>query len=144
MSGVTLKATHQLIKLRELRRRRAEDALRARHLALDNATADFDVALTELRAWQQDWPRREDTLYDTLIGETVALKNLEEMKAEIVSLRDHERLLKRRLEETRTKVEQAQQAREEAYNAVREAHWEFNKCNTLLRALQAGSLMEEE
>ncbi|MDA9544861.1 hypothetical protein ACM43_10145 [Bradyrhizobium sp. CCBAU 45321] len=77
-----------------------------------------------------------------LIGKTVALNDLEEAKAKMISLRDQEGLLERRLEEALSETERAWQAREEAYKAARKAYRELEKCDNLVRPLKAGPLKE--
>ncbi|MCP2223731.1 type III secretion protein [Bradyrhizobium elkanii] len=144
MPGIIPKAVHQLLALRELRRRRADETLRARQSAIDNSAAAIDAALTDLRTWRRDRPRLEHEIYDSLIGKAVALNDLEEAKAKMISLHDHERLLERRLEEALSETEQARQAREEAYNAARKAYRELEKCDSLVRALNAGPLKETD
>ncbi|RZN14955.1 MULTISPECIES: YscO family type III secretion system apparatus protein [unclassified Bradyrhizobium] len=140
MPRITPKAVHQLLELRKLRSRRADETLRVRQSAIDKSDAAIEAALTILRTWRQDRPRLEREIYDLLIGKTVALNDLEEAKAKMISLHDHERLLERRLEEALSETEQARQAREEAYNVARKAYRELEKCDNLVRALNAGPL----
>ncbi|MGY4403852.1 type III secretion system stalk subunit SctO [Bradyrhizobium sp. USDA 3315] len=144
MPGVTPKAVHQLLELRELRRRRADETLRVRQSAIDKSGAAIEAARAVLRTWRQDRPRLEREIYDLLIGKTVALNDLEEAKAKMASLRDHERLLERRLEEALSEAEQARQARQEACNAARKVYRELEKCDNLVRALTAGPLKETD
>ncbi|MGY4319189.1 chromosome segregation ATPase [Bradyrhizobium sp. JR3.5] len=144
MPGITPKAVHQLLELRELRRRRADETLRVRQSAIDKSGASIEAALAVLRAWRQDRPRLEREIYDLLIGKTVALNDLEEAKAKMASLHDHERLLERRLEAALSEIEQARQARQEAYNAARKAYRELEKCDHLVRALTAGRLKQTD
>ncbi|MDK1378210.1 MULTISPECIES: YscO family type III secretion system apparatus protein [unclassified Sinorhizobium] len=138
------KAVHQLLELKQLRRRRAEETLQVRHSALGKAAAAVDTALMELRTWQQERPRREAALYDALIGETVAVSDLEEVKAKIASLHEYEQLLERRLEAVLTEGHQRLQAREEAHKAARDANREAVKFENLVRSLHAGDTAEEE
>jgi chromosome segregation ATPase len=142
--GIIPKAVYQLLQLRELRRRRADESLRVRQSALDKSDAGIEAALTDLRIWRQDRPRLERSIYDLLIGKTVALNDLEEAKAKMISLHEHERLVERRLEEAMSEAEQARQAREEAYNAARKAYRGLEKCDNLVRALKAGPLQEKD
>ncbi|GLS33037.1 Type III secretion protein YscO [Mesorhizobium albiziae] len=137
-------AVHRLLELKELRRRRTEDALRLRHAALDNAVAAIENALTDLRRWREHRFSREAALYDPLIGQAAALIDLEEVKAKMISLRQHEQLLQNRLEEARAEADRARQAREEAYNLAREAWREVSKFEDLVRALRTDANLEEE
>ncbi|RWP02749.1 YscO family type III secretion system apparatus protein [Mesorhizobium sp.] len=138
------KAVDRLLELKEMRRRRAEDALRLRHAALDSAVAAVETALTALHGWREDLTRREAALYDPLIGEAAALIDLEEVKAKMISLREHEQLLQKGLEEARSKADLARQAREEAYSAGRKAWREVSKIEDLLRALRTNAALEEK
>ncbi|WP_164748451.1 MULTISPECIES: YscO family type III secretion system apparatus protein [unclassified Mesorhizobium] len=138
------KAVHRLLELKELRRCRAEDALRLRHIALDNTVAAIEKALTELRAWREDRSRREAAVYDPLIGEAVALIDLNEVNAKMISLRQHEQLLQKRLEEATAESDLARQAREEAYGVLREAWREVRKFENLVRALETDATLAEE
>ncbi|WP_081493103.1 MULTISPECIES: type III secretion system stalk subunit SctO [Bradyrhizobium] len=142
MPGITPKAVHQLLELRKLRRRRADETLRVRQSAIEKSNAAIEAALTILLTWRQDRPRLEREIYDLLIGKTVALNDLEEAKAKMISLRDQEGLLERRLEEALSETERAWQAREEAYKAARKAYRELEKCDNLVRPLKAGPLKE--
>ncbi|RTE88291.1 MULTISPECIES: YscO family type III secretion system apparatus protein [Bradyrhizobium] len=144
MPGVTPKTVHQLLELRKLRRRRADETLRVRQSAVDKSAAAVEAALAVLRTWRQDRPRREGEIYDLLIGKTVALNDLEEAKAKMVSLNDHERLLERRLAEALSEAEQARQARQEACNAARKAYRELERCDSLACALTARALKETD
>ncbi|MCK1627313.1 YscO family type III secretion system apparatus protein [Bradyrhizobium sp. 160] len=141
---MTPKAVHQLLELRELRRRRAEETLRVRQSAIDKSGATVEAALAVLRTWRQDRPRLEREMYDLLIGKPVALSDLEEAKAKTASLRDHERLLERRLEEALSEAEHACQACQEASDATRKAYRQLEKCDNLVRALTAGPLKETD
>lgn len=144
MPGMTPKAVHQLLELRELRRRRADETLRVRQSAIDKSGAAIEAALAVLRTWRQDRPRLEREMYDLLIGKPVALNDLEEAKAKTASLRDHERLLERRLEEVLSEAEHARQARQEASDAAHKAYRQLEKCDILVRALTAGPLKETD
>ncbi|MET4608608.1 chromosome segregation ATPase [Bradyrhizobium sp. JR4.1] len=144
MPGITPKAVHQLLELRKLRHHRADESLRVWQSAIDKCDTAIEAALTILRTWRQDRPRLEREIYDLLIGKTVALKDVEEAKAKMISLHDHERLLERHLEEALSEAEQARQARQEASDAARKAYRELEKCDNLVRALNAGPLYEKE
>ncbi|MBB4383515.1 translation initiation factor 2B subunit (eIF-2B alpha/beta/delta family) [Bradyrhizobium sp. SBR1B] len=115
-----------------------------RQSAIDKSDAAIEAALTILRTWRQDRPRLEREIYELLIGKTVALNELEEAKAKMISLHGHERLLERRLAEALWKAEQAREARQEAYNAARKAYRELEKSDNLVRALNAGPLKEKD
>lgn len=138
MPGMISKALPRLLELRKLRFSRQQNVLRVRQLALDQAVAAAERALTELDTWQQDRHRLESAMCDTLIGETVALSDLLGAKATMTSLHDHEQLLERRVEEAVVEADEAEQAREEAYTIARELHRQLEKCECLLQALQHG------
>lgn len=144
MPGIARKAVHQLLELRKLRRRRADETLRVRQSAIDKSDAAIEAAVTILHTWRQNRPRLERQIYDLLIGKTISLNALEEAEEKMISLHDHERLLERRLEEALSEAEQARQAREEAYNAARKAYRALEKCDNLVRALNAGALKEKD
>lgn len=132
------KALPRLLELRKLRSSRQQNVLRVQQLALDQAVAAAEHALTNLHTWQQDRHRLESAMYDGLIGETVALSDLLAAKAAITSLHDHEQLLERRVEEAVEEADEAEQAREEAYTIARELHRQVEKCECLLQAFQHG------
>ncbi|MER8830547.1 type III secretion protein [Mesorhizobium sp. M0938] len=138
------KAVHRILELKQLRRRRAEDALRLRQAALDNAVAAIETASTDLRRWQEDRPRREAALYDPLIGKAAALIDLDEVNAQVVSLRQHEQLLQKRLDATRAEADRSRQAREEAHSVAREAWREVSKFEDFVRRLRTNATLEEE
>ncbi|WP_353642788.1 YscO family type III secretion system apparatus protein [Mesorhizobium sp. WSM2239] len=138
------KAVDRLLELKEMRRRRAEDELRLRRAALDNAVAAVGTALTDLHGWREELTRREAALFDPLIGEAAALIDLEEVNAKMISLRAHEQLLQKRLEEARAKADLARQSREEAYSAAREGWREVSKFEDLVRALRTNATLEEK
>ncbi|MGY3614223.1 type III secretion system stalk subunit SctO [Bradyrhizobium sp. USDA 10063] len=144
MPGIIPKAGHQLLELRQLRHRRADETLRARQSAIDKSAAAVDAALTDLLTWRRDRPRLEYETYDSLIGKAVTLNDLEEAKAKVISLHNHERLLEQRLEEALSETEQARWARAKAYTAARKAYRELEKCDSLVRALKAGPLKETD
>ncbi|MBA1143894.1 type III secretion protein [Mesorhizobium neociceri] len=134
----------RLLELKELRRRRTEDALRRRHGALDNAVAAVQTAVTDLRRWREHRPSREAALYDPLIGKAAALIDLEEVKAKVISLYQHEQLLQNRLEGARAEADRARQAREEAYHVAREAWRAVSKFEDLVRVLRTDANVEGE
>ncbi|MBB6413989.1 type III secretion system stalk subunit SctO [Mesorhizobium sangaii] len=138
------RAVHRLLELKKMRRGRAEDALRLSHATLDNAVAAVGTALADLRRWREDLPGREAALYDPLIGEAAALIDLDEVNAKMISLRQHEQLLQKRLEQARAQTDLARQAREEAYGMAREAWREVSKFEGLVRALRTNATLEEE
>ncbi|MES0139411.1 type III secretion protein [Mesorhizobium sp. M0016] len=138
------KAVHRILELKQLRRRRAEDALRLRHKALGNAVAAVGTALIDLRRWQEDLPRREAALYDSVIGKAAPLIDLDEVNAQAVSLRQHEQLLQKRLDETRGEADLSREAREDAHRVAREAWREVSKFEDLVRALRTNAKLEEE
>ncbi|WEX91746.1 type III secretion protein (plasmid) [Sinorhizobium garamanticum] len=141
---MTPEAVHRLFELKELRRRRAEHALRVRHTTLDNAVRAIGIASTNLRRWRQDLPRRELALYEPLIGKTAALTDLEAVNAQMVSLRQYEQLLGKRIEKAQAEADLARQEREEAYSVVREAWREVSKFEDLIRTLHINATQEEE
>ncbi|WP_426443190.1 type III secretion system stalk subunit SctO [Bradyrhizobium genosp. P] len=134
------KAVPQLLEVRQLRFHREQDVLRVRQLALDQAVAAAELALTDLGSWQQDRRRLEDAIYHSLIGETIALSDLLGLKEKIVSLHEHERLLERRVQEAVVEADQALQARDEAHKVARHLYNKFHKCEHLLQALRDGDL----
>lgn len=138
MPGMISKALPRLIELRKLRYSRQENVLRVRQLALDQAVAAAERALTDLQTWQQHRHRLQSAMCDRLIGETVALSDLLGAKATMTSLHDHEQLLERRVEEAVVEADEAEQAREEAYTIARELRRQLEKCECLLQALQHG------
>lgn len=144
MPGITPEAVHQLLELRKLRRRRADETLRVRQSAIEKSDAAIEGARTILRTWRQERPRLECEIYGSLIGKKVALNDLEEAKAKVISLREHERLLERHLDEALSESEQAKQAREEAYNAARKAYRELEKCDNLVHAWKVAPLKERD
>ncbi|TIN74472.1 MAG: hypothetical protein E5Y09_32625 [Mesorhizobium sp.] len=144
MSGMIPGAVDRLLELKTMRRRRGEDALRLTHTTLDNAVSAVATALTDLHGWREDLTRREAALYGPLIGEAAALIDLEEVNAEMISLREHEQLLQKRLEQARAKADLARQAREEAYSAAREAWREVSKFEDFIRALRTDATLEEK
>lgn len=138
MPGMISKALPRLLELRKLRYSRQQNVLRVRQLALDQAVAAAERALTNLHIWQQDRHRLESAMCDTLVGETVALSDLLAAKATMTSLHDHEQLLERRVEEAVVEADEAEQAREEACTLARERGKQLEKCECLLQALQDG------
>ncbi|NRP75948.1 hypothetical protein ILFOPFJJ_06872 [Ensifer psoraleae] len=137
-------AVQRLLQLKELRRRRTEDALRLRQAALDEAVAAIQTATRDLCRWQEHRPSREAALYDPLIGKAAALIDLEEVKAKMISLRQHEQLLQNRLEEAIAEADRARQAREQAYHLAREACREGSKFEDLARVVRTDANLEEE
>lgn len=138
MPGMISKALPRLLELRKLRYSRQQNVLRVQQLALDQAVAAAERALTNLHIWQQDRHRLESAMCDTLIGETVALSDLLGAKATMTSLHDHEQLLERRVEDAVVEADEAEQAREEACTLARERRKQLEKCECLLQALQDG------
>ncbi|WFU14887.1 YscO family type III secretion system apparatus protein [Bradyrhizobium sp. CB3481] len=114
-----------------------------RESALDNAVAAVDVARTNLRKWQQHRRRLEGVLYQSLIGETVSLNELVRLKEKIIALHEHQQLLEGCIEKALAVADPARQACEDAYNAVREAYKQFDKCEHLLRAFDSSTAGEE-
>ncbi|ULJ74445.1 type III secretion system stalk subunit SctO [Rhizobium gallicum] len=139
-----LNPVHRLLELKELRRRRTEDALRRRHSALDNAVAVVQNALTDLHRWREHRLSREAALYDPLIGKAAALIDLEEVKAKMISMRGHEQLLQNRLEEARAEADRARRAHDEAYHLAREAWREVTKFEDLVGVLRSDAQRKKE
>ncbi|KRR20292.1 hypothetical protein CQ14_29675 [Bradyrhizobium lablabi] len=137
-------AVPRLLELRKLRYHRQQDVLRARQLALEDAVAAVDTAAKNHRAWRQKRVRLEAALYDSVIGQTVALGALVALKAKMTSLHDHDRLLGKDIEKAFAEADQARQARDEACNVVRQTGKQFDKCEHLARALRDAAMGRPE
>lgn len=107
MRGMISDAVPRLLQLRKLRHHRQQDILRARQLALESAAAAVEAAAENHRAWRQKRLRLEAELYDSVIGETVALGALVGLKAKITSLHDQDQLLEKDIEKAVAQTDQA-------------------------------------
>ncbi|MCC8940077.1 YscO family type III secretion system apparatus protein [Bradyrhizobium sp. Arg68] len=137
-------AVPRLLELRKLRYHRQQDVLRARQQAFEDAAAAVETAAQNYRTWRQKRLRLEAALYDSVIGETVALGALVGLKAKMTSLHNHDQLLETDLEKAVAEADQARQARDEACNIVRQAGKQFDKCEHLVRALRDASMRRPE
>jgi hypothetical protein len=144
MRGMISDAVPRLLQLRKLRHHRQQDILRARELALESAAAAAETAAENHRAWRQKRLRLEADLYDSVIGETVALGALVGLKAEITSLHDEDQLLEKDIEKAVAQTDQARLARDEALNVVRQTGKQFDKCEHLSRALRDADMRRPE
>ncbi|MGX9432207.1 type III secretion system stalk subunit SctO [Bradyrhizobium sp. LeoA1S1] len=140
MRGMISDAVPRLLELRKLRHHRQQDILRARQLALESAAAAVETAAKNHRTWRQKRLRLEAALYDSVIGEAVALGALVGLKAKMTSLHDHDQLLEKDIEKAVAEADQARQARDEACNIVRQAGKQLDKCEHLARALRDVSM----
>ncbi|KYK45228.1 hypothetical protein A1D31_35590 [Bradyrhizobium liaoningense] len=144
MRGMISDAVPRLLELRKLRHHRQQDILRARQLALVSAAATVETAAENHRAWRQKRLRLEAGLYDSMIGDTVALGALLGLKAKITSLHDHDQLLEKDVETSAAEADKARQARDEACNIVRQTGKQFDKCEHLARALRNAASRRRE
>lgn len=144
MRGMISDAVPRLLQLRKLRHHRQQDVLRARELALESAAAAVETAAKNHGAWRQKRLRLEADLYDSVIGETVALGALVGLKAKITSLHDHDQLLEKDIEKAVAKADQARQARGEACDIVRKTGKQLDKCEHLARALRDAAMGRPE
>ncbi|WP_082747467.1 type III secretion system stalk subunit SctO [Bradyrhizobium macuxiense] len=144
MRGMISDAVPHLLELRKLRHHRQQDILRARQLALENAAAVVETATKNHRTWRQKRLRLEASLYDSVIGETVALGALVGLKARMTSLHDHDQLLEKDIEKAIAEADRARQARDEVCNIVRQTGKQFDKCEHLARALRDASVRRPE
>jgi len=144
MRGMSSDDVPRLLELRKLRHHRQQDILRARQLALESAAAAVETAAKNHRAWRQKRLRLEADLYDSVIGETVALGALLGLKANISSLHDHDQLLEKDIEKAVAQADQARRARDEACNIVRQTGKQFDKCEHLARALRDAAMGRPE
>jgi len=144
MRGMIADNVPRLLEVRKLRHRRQQDVLRVRQLALESTAAAVETAAKNHRAWRQKRLRLEAALYDSVIGETVALGALVGLKAKITSLHDHDQLLEKDLEKAVAEADRARQARDEACNIVRQTGKQFDKCEHLARALNDAAMGRPE
>lgn len=144
MRGMISDAAPRLLELRKLRHHRQQDILRARQLALESAAAAVETAAENHRAWRQKRLRLEADLYDSMIGDTVALGALLGLKAKLTSLHDRDQLLEKDIEKAVAEADQARQARDEACNIVRQTGKQFDKCDHLARALRDAAMARPE
>ncbi|UGY30287.1 type III secretion protein (plasmid) [Bradyrhizobium septentrionale] len=144
MRGMISDAVPRLLQLRKLRHHRQQDILRARQLALESAAAAVEAAAENHRAWRQKRLRLEAELYDSVIGETVALGALVGLKAKITSLHDQDQLLEKDIEKAVAQTDQARLARDEACNVVRQTGKQFDKCDHLARAVRDAAMKRPE
>ncbi|WP_420969594.1 type III secretion system stalk subunit SctO [Bradyrhizobium sp. B120] len=144
MPGMISGAAPRLLELRKLRYHRQQDVLRARQRALEDAVAAVDAAVNNHRTWRQERLRLEAALYDSVIGETVAIGALVSLKAKMISLHNRDQLLEKDLEQAVAQADQARRARDEACNIVRQTGKQFDKCEHLVRALHDASMKRPE
>ncbi|VIO70580.1 hypothetical protein CI1B_32340 [Bradyrhizobium ivorense] len=144
MRGMISNAVPRLLQLRKLRHHRQQDILRARELALESAAAAVEAAAENHRAWRRKRLRLEAELYDSVIGQAVALGALIGLKAKTTSLHDQDQLLEKDIEKAVAQADQARLARDEARNVVRQTGKQFDKCEHLARALRDADMRRPE
>ena len=134
----------QLLRIKMFRRERAEQEQRARLAAMQAAMAVVATASGALAAWRVERPRREEALYDALIGRIVRSAEMEGVRIDVVLLRDRERLLEQRLGEAEAAARKAREARAAADAAALHAQRQVGKFEELLEPIRAAALAEAE
>jgi type III secretion protein O len=141
---MNLAVVRELRRVKRLRADRAEEELRRRRAALAAATEAAAEAARVLTEWRAEMPRQQATIYATVIGRVVDAEALATVKARINALRDHEVLLRERLEEAQKGVQTAETDVRIALANSQEARRTLAKFDDLVTALQRNEALLAE
>jgi type III secretion protein O len=111
----------RIVDVKELRVERAEEAVQAARLALEEAgrrVVERERELEEYRVWRR---RKEEALFDELQTKLVSVREIEDVKVEIGLLRGRETLFEQKITDAkaeRAKAHEALDASTRAYEAA--------------------------
>ncbi|MEJ0017891.1 MAG: YscO family type III secretion system apparatus protein [Acetobacteraceae bacterium] len=107
-----------LLRIKTLRADRAEEEYRRRRAVYNATLAAIDTAKHTLEDWRADMPRKETAIYDEVLGRVVDLETLDAVKERVVQLREHERLLDKRMRDAQEAAREAGKAADEGRRSV--------------------------
>jgi type III secretion protein O len=107
-------AVAQIVDVKQRREDRAQEAVRASRVTLEDAARRLGRAKEELERYARWRPGEEARLWDGLMGRLVKLDDIDALKAEIGLLRGKEHLLTER-------VDEAERGRQAAHKVLQEA-----------------------
>lgn len=111
----------RIVDVKELRVERAEEAVQAARLALEEAgrrVVERERELADYRIWRH---RKEEALFDELQTKLVSVREIEDVKVEIGLLRGRETLFEQKITDAkaeRAKAHEALDASTRAYEAA--------------------------
>lgn len=130
--------------IKQVRRDRAETARREASARFDQALAALVQANAALQEWREERPRREQALYDGVLGREVEQRELDEVRHAVLALRDHERTLDKTRVERETVVAEARKALDAAVVAAAAAQRNLDGFDDLVAVLSARERAEQE
>ena len=116
-----------LLAVREYREEAARNAVRTAEAAVREAEEAVRARQEEWQAYQHWRVEEEDRRYDAIMGRELTLKQIDEFKAGLASLRDTEQKKEEAVMEAMQAVEKCRAAVAAAQAAVKEAQKETSK-----------------
>lgn len=135
---------HDLLKIKRIREKSAQDAVRKVRYRLEQATIEVDKKKEELRTYI-DWRKQEErSLYDNIINAQVHQHDLDFLKQRIARMREHDLVLEEAIRKAESFVEEVREELRQAEDALRLAMQAVKKFEEFTQVLDEEEAKEKE
>lgn len=134
---------HDLLKIKRIREKSAQDTVRKVRYRLEQAMIEVDQKKEELRTYI-DWRKQEERgLYDNIINAQVHQHDLDFLKQRIARMREHDLVLEEAIRKAESFVEEVREELQQAEDALRLAMQAVKKFEEFTQVLDEEEAKEK-